>query len=269
VSKSEIVEEGCVRPPAVAGTFYPGTTAALGRTVTSLLEQAETQLEAPPKALIAPHAGYRYSGAIAASALVHWSAASNIERVVLVGPSHHFAFEGMALSQNAGFATPLGVVPVDVGAVEQIARLPRVRLWEPAHELEHSLEVELPFLQQALGQFEVVPILTGTATAREVGQVLESLWGGPETVFVISSDLSHYHDYETACALDRRTAARVETLTEDELGPEDACGCVAVNGLLWLARRHRLNGELLDLRNSGDTAGPRSRVVGYGAFAFS
>jgi AmmeMemoRadiSam system protein B len=186
---------------------------------------------------------------------------------VLVGPSHFVPFRGLALPEAGAFATPLGEVPLDSGASARLAALASIPYLNAVHAREHSLEVELPFLQVVLGAFELVPLAVGDASVDEVARALEASWGGGDTLVVASSDLSHYHPYAAACALDRRTAERIEAL-EPVLGPEDACGCRAVNGLLLAARRRGLAAERLDLRNSGDTAGGRGEVVGYGAWAF-
>jgi AmmeMemoRadiSam system protein B len=223
----------------------------------------------PAKALVAPHAGYQYSGPIAASAFAPLNRRRGIERVVLVGPSHRFDFEGVATTGAKGFATPLGIVPVDRAAVEQIEQLPQVRRFERAHADEHSLEVELPFLQQALGRFALVPLVTGDADDAAVAEVLAALWGGPETLVVVSSDLSHYYDYDTAQALDRHTAEAIGVFSPRAIRPEHACGRVAIRGLLHHLGTGRAQAVTLDLRNSGDTAGARDRVVGYGAFALA
>jgi hypothetical protein len=226
--------------------------------------------EDSPKAIIAPHAGYFFSGAIAGSAYAQFiSARKEIRRVVLVGPSHYVAFAGLAAASATGFATPLGIVPGDAGARDLIASLPQVRIFDAAHAHEHALEVQLPFLQVALDQFSVVALAVGEATSEEVCQVIESFWGGPETRFVISSDLSHFHTSETARKLDAAAARAIEDLDPERLGAEQACGRTPVCGLLLAARRRGLHAHTLDLRNSGDTAGPRDRVVGYGAFAFA
>jgi len=166
------------------------------------------------------------------------------------------------------FATPLGQLSVDQAAVEQIQSLPEVGILEQAHAQEHSLEVHLPFLQEVLGDFSLVPLVVGDASPAEVGAVLEALWGGPETLIVISSDLSHYHDYQTARQMDNATSQAIEALRFEAIGYEQACGRNPVNGLLWVARRKNLHSETIDLRNSGDTAGPRHQVVGYGAYVF-
>jgi hypothetical protein len=260
-----------VREPAVAGTFYPLDAGALDRAVRGYLEGAASEGGgAPPKALIVPHAGYVYSGPVAASAYAELrKGASGIERVVLLGPAHFVPLRGLAASSAEAFLTPLGPVPVDHEAVERVLRLPQVRLLDAAHEDEHSLEVQLPFLQRMLAEFSLVPLVAGDATPEEVAEVLEELWGGPETLIVVSSDLSHYYDYETARRLDTETSRAIEELRPERLGSESACGRVPVRGLLVVARRRGLRVRTLDLRSSGDTAGPRREVVGYGAFAFA
>jgi hypothetical protein len=262
-------EARSVRQPAVAGAFYPQGATQLKRMVDDLLETARAQPAGTPKALIAPHAGYVYSGPIAASAFVQVKHPTSIRRVVLLGPSHFVPLRGLALSPDTAFATPLGVVPVDQSAADQVQALPQVRVSESAHFREHSLEVELPFLQQVLGAFTLVPFVVGDATDEEVGQVVDLLWGGPETLFVISSDLSHYLDYQSARQLDGQTACAIEGLRLEDIGVDQACGRVPIRGLLWAARTRGFTAKTLDLRNSGDTAGPRDRVVGYGAFALA
>jgi AmmeMemoRadiSam system protein B len=174
---------------------------------------------------------------------------------------------GLALPDACAFATPLGVVPVDGEAVERIRALRQVVVSAAAHSEEHSLEVQLPFLQQLLGEFTLVPLAVGDAAAAEVAEVIEALWGGPETLVVVSSDLSHYLPYEQARRIDAETCAAISRL-ERELGHDEACGGTPINGLMAAARRRRLTPALLDLRSSGDTAGDRGRVVGYAAFAF-
>ncbi|HJW26375.1 MAG TPA: AmmeMemoRadiSam system protein B [Rhodocyclaceae bacterium] len=258
-----------VRPPAVAGAFYPGDPAELAADVESLLADAPPQA-APrqPKAIIAPHAGYIYSGSTAADAyalLAPWRDA--IRRVVLLGPTHRVPVRGLAASSADFFATPLGRIPIDRAALASLADLPQVAVSDQAHAWEHSLEVHLPFLQTVLGDFSLLPLAVGNATPGEVAQVLDRLWGGPETLFVISSDLSHYLGYATACQTDRATCDRILQL-DPHIDPHQACGAYPINGLLVAARRHGLQPEMIHLCNSGDTAGDKSRVVGYAAIAF-
>jgi MEMO1 family protein len=255
-----------VRPPAVAGLFYPDDAREL-RAVVSECLAGRAVSSANPKALIAPHAGYEYSGAVAGSAYASIKVArGTITRVVLLGPSHRVAFPGLALPSASRYSTPLGEIAVDQEAVARISALPQVTVLDEAHSREHSIEVHLPFLQVVLGEFALVPLVVGAASAADVGEVLELLWGGPETLIVASSDLSHYHDYATAQRMDAATSAAIEALRAEDIGDEDACGCIPVSGLLRVARRLGLHARTVDLRNSGDAAGPRDHVVGYGAF---
>lgn len=259
---------GEVRRPAVAGMFYPEDVKALRDVLREFLGSMETGVEAP-KAIIVPHAGYIYSGPVAATAYRALAKArEEIRRVVLLGPSHRVSFEGLALSSAKYFATPLGRIRIDHQAYGTIQDLPQVQVLDAAHAMEHSLEVHLPFLQVVLDDFSLVPIVVGEASPREVSEVLERLWDGPPTRFVISSDLSHYHDYQTARRLDQATSQAIEDLRFEDIGYGDACGRNPVNGLLHLARVHGMRAKTLDLRNSGDTAGSREQVVGYGAYAF-
>jgi hypothetical protein len=256
-----------VRKPAVAGLFYPDDAVRLRDAVSEFMARATRDDGPPPKALIAPHAGYVYSGPVAASAYARIAAAAEtIARVVLLGPAHRMAFRGLALPEVEGFETPLGIVPIDRAAVARIAALDRVIELAPAHAGEHSLEVHLPFLQCLLGEFSLVPLVVGDASAADVADVLDALWGGPETLIVISSDLSHYHGYDAARAMDRATSDAIEALDESRIGYEDACGRIPVSGLMRVAKRRGLHARCVDLRNSGDTAGPKDRVVGYGAY---
>lgn len=258
------------RPAAVAGMFYPGDTTALAEDVGALIAAAEPNVpHLTPKALIAPHAGYIYSGPIAASAyaLIRPFAA-RVRRVVLLGPTHRVAVRGLALPGVDAFATPLGEVAVDHAAIDLIAALPQVTVSPSAHAQEHSLEVHLPFLQTLLPDFKLLPLAVGMASAEEVAEVLEILWGGPETLIVISSDLSHYLPYPLARQTDEATARAILDLRQP-ISHQQACGGTPVNGLLLAARHHGLHPYMLDLRNSGDTAGDKQRVVGYGAFAFT
>ncbi len=257
-----------IRPAAVAGMFYPGNPAELARDVDIMLAGTDPQ-PLRPKALIAPHAGYVYSGAVAASAYILLRpVAHEIRRVVLLGPTHRVAVRGLALPGTTGFDTPLGTVAIDADAVRQIAGLPQVTTSARVHEQEHSLEVHLPFLQTVLPDFKLLPLAVGMASPEEVAEVLEILWGGDETLIVISSDLSHFLPYDLARETDSETARTILALRQP-VSHEQACGGTPVNGLILAARHHHLTAHLLDLRNSGDTAGGRERVVGYGAFAFT
>jgi AmmeMemoRadiSam system protein B len=248
--------------------FYSGDAAELRRDVLSMLHTAR-MLSLAPKAVIAPHAGYVYSGPVAASAYALLSPLrGKIARVVLLGPVHRVWVAGLALPGVEAFETPLGRIRLDMDAVRELAALPQVETNFNAHAMEHSLEVQLPFLQTVLGDFKLVPLAVGGATPAQVAEVLEALWGGDETLIVVSSDLSHYLPYEEAREVDADTAEAILRLDGDLVG-ERACGAHPVNGLLLAAKRKGLKPHLLDLRNSGDTAGDRSRVVGYGAFAFT
>ncbi len=257
-----------LRPPAVAGMFYPADPEVLASSVDSMLAAVHAS-PLHPKALIVPHAGYIYSGPVAASAYaVLRPFARDIRRVVLFGPAHRAAVAGLAAPSSAAFATPLGQVPVDTKAIAAAAVLPQVRISDSAHAEEHSLEVQLPFLQTVLEDFAVAPFVVGGASGAQVAEVMELLWGGPETLIVVSSDLSHYLPYSVAQQVDGATAETV--LNRRPLAHhEQACGAAAINGLIEAARHRHLTPTLLDLRNSGDTAGDRSRVVGYAAFAFT
>ena len=258
-----------IRPAAVAGMFYPGSSSALARDLQQMLSHTPPAPGIRPKAIIAPHAGYVYSGPIAASVYAPLAALrERIRRVILLGPTHRVAVDGLALPSSRAFATPLGVVQLDQEAMASIEPLPQVIVSDAAHALEHSLEVQIPFLQTVLSGFTLLPLAVGRASAAEVAEVLECLWGGDETLIVISSDLSHYLPYALARETDSNTARHIVAL-DAHLDHQQACGATPVNGLLLAARRHGLRAQLLDLRNSGDTAGDRSRVVGYGAFSFS
>ncbi len=255
-----------IRPAAVAGRFYPDNPGELEASVRGYLAAAKSAQSAP-KAIIAPHAGYIYSGAVAASAYAALaSARGKIARVVLLGPCHRIPVRGLALSGADAFATPLGNVPLDKKACAELAILPQIETFDASHAQEHSLEVHLPFLQVALGHFTLVPLAVGDATEAEVAQVLERVWGGAETLIVVSSDLSHYLSYDRARELDAATCEAIERLDGAAIGRDQACGRVPVRGLLALARKKGLRVVTADLRNSGDTAGPRDQVVGYGAW---
>jgi AmmeMemoRadiSam system protein B/AmmeMemoRadiSam system protein A len=271
-SRDESLEQPMteIRPPAVAGAFYSGAREALMQDLTTLLEAAPaiSPDTAVPKALIAPHAGYIYSGPTAAHAYARLAPArGRIKRVVLLGPAHRVAVDGLVLPGVHGLQTPLGVVPVDREAVRLISSLPQIGESKAAHAHEHSLEVHLPFLQAMLGMFALVPLVVGRASTEQVAQVLDRLWGGEETLIVISSDLSHYLGYEQAQETDRETA-RTILMRRPQLNHHQACGATPVNGLLDVAQRRGLKPELFDLRNSGDTAGDHSRVVGYASVGF-
>ncbi len=258
-----------IRPAAVAGMFYPDSLTELKRTVAELLQHANPAERARlPKALIVPHAGYIYSGPIAASAYaLIGELKGRIRRVVLLGPTHRVAVRGLALPDADRFATPLGEIVLDRAGMQSLADLPQVTRSAAAHQFEHSLEVQLPFLQHVLGDFLLLPLAVGDATPAEVADVLERVWGGDETLIVISSDLSHFLPDALARKIDRKTADAIAAL-DPHLNHEQACGATPVNGLLLAARRHGLHAVELDVRNSSETAGEADRVVGYAAFAF-
>ena len=255
-----------VRHPAVAGLFYPANPAQLGQAVDSYL--AENPCVGPvPKVLVVPHAGYTYSGPVAARAFnLLAPVVERIRRVVLLGPSHRVALSGLALPGVDCFETPLGKVQIDSLLTYSLEGLPQVEVLSPCHAAEHSLEVQLPFLQRLIPSFKLLPLVVGQCAPHLVAEVLEMVWGGDETLIVISSDLSHYHSYKEALEIDRQTSRGICACRSDLAGDE-ACGCAPLNGMLMLARKLGLQVELLDLRNSGDTAGDRKQVVGYGAYA--
>jgi MEMO1 family protein len=259
-----------IRPAAVAGSFYPGDPSALAAEVAAYLAEAAGDPRVrPPKAIIAPHAGYMYSGAVAASIYARLAPlAGVVKRVVLAGPAHRVYVAGAAVPAAHAFASPLGPVPLDLEAIDVLRALDFVEVSDRAHALEHSLEVHLPFLQSVVGGFSLVPVVVGDASPAQMAMLFDALWGGPETLIVVSSDLSHYLPYDSARGRDRATALAIVNL-EARLVPEEACGAAPINGLLQAARRHGMAAEMVDLRNSGDTAGGLDRVVGYGAFAFT
>ena len=258
-----------IRPAAVAGTFYPGDPRELAAEIDELLDgtgQPEPRF-GYPKALIVPHAGYLYSGPVAAAAYDALRPARGlVERVVMLGPVHRVPVRGLALPTTDAFDTPLGRIPIDPAAADALAGLPQVVRSDPAHAMEHSLEVQLPFLQKVLGEFRLLPLAVGNATVEEVAEVIERLWGGNETLIVLSTDLSHYHSYEEARRVDSRTLGRIASYATD-LDHEEACGATPLNGLLHVAHARRLSIRQLAASNSGDTAGGKGRVVGYSSFA--
>ncbi|QDG50266.1 AmmeMemoRadiSam system protein B [Persicimonas caeni] len=255
------------RPTAVAGRFYPADRAELEEQVRAHLSRGDTQKPAP-RAVIAPHAGYVYSGDVAGRAFAPIeSAADTIRRVVLVGPSHYVGFDGLAISSADAFETPLGEVPVDTELRRQLVDAGLAQVLDEPHTREHSLETHLPFLQGVLGSFELLPVAVGRATGAQVADLLEEVWDDDETFISVSSDLSHFHPYDEARDIDRRTCQAIEELRPDDLSHGDACGRIGIQGLLEVAKRRGLRVETLDLRNSGDTAGPKNEVVGYGAWA--
>ena len=256
-----------VRLPAVAGQFYTSNPEELERQVDHFLKQAQSPDIGAPKAIIAPHAGYVYSGPVAATAYKTLEQVKDqIKQVVIMSPAHRYGFRGIAWSQADYFRTPLGDIPVDKNAIASLDDLDYVMPLEQAFEGEHALEVHLPFLQLSLTEFSLVPFIVGMTSAQQVAEVLNRLWGDKHTLIVISSDLSHFHEYHQAQQLDRRTSNNIEKLNYEAIGGEDACGTYPLSGLLLAAQQKQLHANVLDLRNSGDTAGDKSRVVGYGAY---
>ena len=260
------------RPAAVAGMFYPESAAVLARNVSQMLSSAAQSPGLHPKAIIAPHAGYVYSGSVAVSIYAPLlTLRGMIRRIVLLGPTHRVAIDGLALPAATAFATPLGTVPIDRLLVDAVKDMPQIVVSDAAHAQEHSLEVQLPFLQSVFGtdsdSFSLLPLAVGDATPEQVAEVLERLWGGEETLIVVSTDLSHFLPYVQAQQVDEQTVQMILELAPT-IVHQQACGATPVNGLLLAAQRHGLRAQLIDHRNSGDTAGDRSRVVGYGALAF-
>ena len=258
------------RTPAVAGQFYPEDPDQLSSLVNTLLAQADIPSTPSIKAIIVPHAGYIYSGPVAASAYAALRLQADlIHRVVLLGPSHRVPFHGIATCSAAEYQMPFGTLNIDRQVIETLQHLPQVRELDSAHADEHSLEVQLPFLQKVLKQFTLVPLVVGECPAQQVAEALQLVWGDDDTLIVISSDLSHYHPYAEAQFLDRKTSDAIINLKPELIQYEDACGRNPVNGLLLAAREYQLQCKIVDLRNSGDTAGSRGRVVGYGAYVFT
>lgn len=250
--------------------FYPADASELRDDVTQYIEiGAASPAQFTPKAIIAPHAGYMYSGPIAGTVYASLGSLRNvISRIIILGPSHRIGFRGIAGSSADAFSTPLGNINLDQSAYEGIKHLPHVIQYDLAHRDEHGIEVELPFLQVALDSFSIVPLIVGETTGEEVASVISALWGGPETLIVVSSDLSHYLTYNEAVKLDRQTSDSIEKLASDAIGVNQACGRLPIQGLLMTAREQHLAAQTLDLRNSGDTAGDKRMVVGYGAYVF-
>lgn len=255
------------RRTVAAGRFYSADPRELAETVDGLLAAASIGTGPAPVGIVVPHAGYQYSGAVAATAYARLASSLPVERVLVLGPAHFVPVAGCAVPAAAAFETPLGSVPVDAVCCERLAQFPGVVRDDAPHAPEHSVEVQLPFLQRLLPtDWELVPIVVGRAEAEVVVGVIDSA-AGPDTAVVCSTDLSHYLDQEQAAARDRRTAEAIVGRRADEIGDRDACGAAALRGVLAWARRRDVSVELLDLRTSGDTSGDRSRVVGYGAFA--
>lgn len=258
------------RYPAVAGMFYSADKQTLKHDVDTYLQQNKPSVPLDmPKAIVVPHAGYVYSGPVAASAYNYLLPfRQKIKRVILLGPSHHVAFSGMAVPESDIFNTPLGNIQLDTKSIQSILDLPYVIASDRAHAQEHSLEVQLPFLQEVLDEFSLVPIVVGDAERHDVAEVINTLMqqDDGETIVVISSDLSHYHEYNEAIKMDSATSEAIVNLQPDLISYEDACGRNGIKGMLTVAAEKKLKVEQVDLRNSGDTAGSKDRVVGYGAY---
>lgn len=269
----ESINPGKIRPPAVAGMFYPGDPQELTRMISEYLASNHPDIDVSAgdiKAIIAPHAGYIYSGPVAASVYQYLTTLkSKISNVILIGPSHRVPLLGLATSSADYFSTPLGNIPINRAITEELNQLPFVSELDQAHSMEHSLEVHLPFLQLTLEDFQLVPIVAGDASPDQVSQLVELALQHKNTLLVISSDLSHYHDYHTAQKLDHDTCNAIEALSVSDLDSQHACGYIPVRGLLKYAKEHGLTAQTIDCRNSGDTAGPRNEVVGYGAYVFT
>lgn len=269
------------RKAAVAGLFYPESPRDLANQVDYYLDKAKPaadaqiknnlKFESPqPKALIVPHAGYIYSAVTAAKAyltLINYT--NDIKRVVLIGPAHRFYFKGIALSSASHFCTPLGDIPTDLDLHSLLLRDPNVQIMDNAHAEEHSLEVQLPFLQTLLGDFAIIPIIIGDAAIEDVRNIIEATWGGRETLIIISSDLSHFEDYEETRSIDKHTRNAIESLNEELIQKHQACGSIGVKSMIRAALVHRLNVDTLHMCNSGDNSSDKKRVVGYGSWAFT
>ena len=259
-----------IRPPAVADMFYPANPLILQQEIDAYLYAGTTDNLYIPKAVIVPHAGTIYSGPVAATAyrmLLQYRHV--IRKVILLGPAHRVAFTGLAVPGADQFQTPLGIIKLDTRALHELVQtFSAVQYSDSAHAAEHSLEVQLPFLQSVLASFRMIPLLVGETGPEPVAAVLDHLWGGEECLIVVSSDLSHYHSYEEAQRRDAQTARQIESYQGDRLAHDSACGRIGIAALLQVARTRGLRVERLDLRNSGDTAGPRNQVVGYGSWGF-
>ena len=260
-----------IRPPAVASFFYPSDANTLDQMVDDFIQSYDDIPASPaPKAVIVPHAGYMYSGSAAVQALKRFTSdKASISRIILMGPCHRVAIRGLVAPRADAFATPLGTIEIDRKAIDDVASFPFVSIDDAPHAEEHSLEVQLPLLQKLIGEFTLVPFAVGTATAEQVGVVLDTLWGGDETRIVISSDLSHFLTQDQAMRMDEKTALAIERLDWQSIEYEQACGRVPISGLLAVARQRNISAERIALLTSADTAGTPDRVVGYGAWAFS
>ena len=267
-----------VRPPAVASLFYPGEAAELKQNLREMLDEA-SEAEDPNedlpadqylKALIVPHAGYVYSGTTAARAYhLLRKNRDDFRRVIILGPAHRVWLEGIAFPGTDAFETPLGRIPLAKQQIRELLRFPEVQLRDDAHQDEHCLEVQLPFLQEILNEFELIPAVVGEISPDSLSGLLENLLEDPQNLLLLSTDLSHFHSYSEAQEIDQETAEAIETFEDDKILPEHACGTLPLRGLLRHARTQGWKIQRLGLCNSGDTAGSKDRVVGYGAWALS
>lgn len=257
-----------IRKPAVAGTFYPASKTELQELIDSFLTKAEFIDFAAIRGLVVPHAGYIYSGPVAASAYkqlltfdpeVTW-------KIFLLGASHHASFPGLSIDQHEGYETPLGVVPVDQ-VVKKIIKEEGCDFIEQAHTSEHSLEVQLPFLQKVLKKFSIIPILVSETDYLQTTMVVQK-YLDEKSLLIASSDLSHYYEYKDATMLDQVTCEAIENQNIDMLQECEACGKTPIMSLLQIAQERAWKTKLVDYRNSGDISGELERVVGYGAFVF-
>ena len=267
-----------IRPPAVASMFYPAGTAELRKEVQKYLRNADTEEDFPKlkksetaelRTLIVPHAGYIYSGKIAASAY-RLLEQNQFKRVLLLGPAHRVWLQGAAFPETDAFETPLGQITLDKELIEKmLEEFSWISVSDEAHSEEHCLEVQLPFLQETLGDFELLPLVVGETKTEHITEIIQQFSEDTETLIVISTDLSHFHDYQTARGIDARTAIAIELLEQNRISTEDACGAYPLRGALLAASQNQWNIHRLGLCNSGDTAGDRGRVVGYGAWAMT
>jgi MEMO1 family protein len=257
------------RPAAVAGAFYSNDATILKQDIADLLGRVEDVESEIPKAVIAPHAGYIYSGKVAANVYAQFKTVqSSIKKIILLGPSHRVAFHGMAIPSVDYFATPLGKIKLDASLLATLKHFPHVIVSDQAHAEEHSLEVQLPFMQTVFDEFELLPIVVGQIDPEAVADLLNNVWGEDDTLIVVSSDLSHFLSYDQAVSQDQKTTEMIRQFQYHTIKGEDACGCHPMNGLLCLAQQKDLKVRLLAQNNSGDTAGDKRRVVGYGGYGF-
>lgn len=255
------------RKPTVAGLFYPSETDNLSKLITDLLNQK------PPvsftKMLIVPHAAYQYIGEILAQSYLHlFSRSQQIKTVVLLTPSHHIKFNGIAITSKDCYLTPFGEVIIDSDAMMTLLNFPQVVMFDDAHIKEHSIEIHLPFLQTILPSFSLVPLIIGETNSYNILEILEKLWEQEETLIIASMNLSHYQTYNIAQELDQRTSQAIESLHWQSLQTNQICNIHLISSLLQLAHQKSLTPKTIKVCNSGDLTGIKNRVVGYGAFIF-